>query len=143
MAPAVLRRIAAADGWIARPTSAPAQIKEDRAEVLEALQAGGADAEAFTFAHENFLHLVPTDDPAAAEREQRPAFEAVMGPERPFEYFQQVYLTGTEEEVLQKIEERVTAGIRYFMFHTLEPSTDQLELWAERILPRFARGGAQ
>lgn len=65
-----------------------------------------------------------------------------MGQERPFEYFQQVYLTGTEDEVLRKIEERVAAGIEYFMFHTLVPSTEQLAVWAERILPRFPDRGS-
>ena len=60
LAPAVLRRIAASDGWIARPTSLPSQISEDLAEIRPALEAAGRDLGAFTVAHENFLHLVPT-----------------------------------------------------------------------------------
>lgn len=135
MAPAVLRRIAAGDGWIARPTSLPSQIRDDLAEIRAALGRRGRDVETFMVAHENFLHLVPTEDPAEAEREQRRVFTAVMGEGRPFEYFQEVYLTGTLGEVRAKIEERIDAGARYLMLHTLEPSTRQLDLWAEHLLP--------
>ncbi|MCI0636290.1 MAG: LLM class flavin-dependent oxidoreductase [Actinobacteria bacterium] len=139
LAPPVLERIASADGWIARPTAAPDQIKEDLDEILSFLQQRGRDPEGFTVAHENFLHLVPTEDPAEAEREQRQVFSEVMGERRPFEYFQQVYLTGTLEEILHKIDERIAAGVQHFMFHTLEPSTRQLELWVEHVMPRIGR----
>jgi alkanesulfonate monooxygenase SsuD/methylene tetrahydromethanopterin reductase-like flavin-dependent oxidoreductase (luciferase family) len=138
MAPAVLRRIVASDGWIARPTSLPEQIAEDLDEIRAALTAAGRDPSMFTIAHENFLHLVPTDDPTVAEREQRDTFGAVMGDGRPFEYFQQVYLTGTIPEVLAKLDRRLKAGVEYLILHTLEPSVDQLELWAEHLLPYLA-----
>jgi probable F420-dependent oxidoreductase len=139
MAPAVLRRIADGDGWIARPTSLPSQIGEDLAEIRAALAERGRDPATFTIAHENFLHLVPTEDPAEAEREQRRAFTAVMGEGRPFEYFQQVYLTGTLPEVLARIDERIDAGVQYLMLHTLEPSPRQLDVWAEHLLPHLDR----
>ena len=100
--------------------------------------ASGRDASSFTFAHENFLHLVPTDDPEQALHEQREAFTRIMGTGRPFEYFESVYLTGSAPEVLRKIEERLAAGVGYLMLHTLEPSTAQLDLWAEHLLPHLA-----
>jgi probable F420-dependent oxidoreductase len=144
LAPAVLRRIAAAaDGWIARPTSLPSQIREDRDEIVAALEASGRDVGAFTFAHENFLHFVSTDDRDAALHEQREAFTRIMGTGRPFEYFEEVYLTGSAPEVLRKIEDRLSAGIGYLMLHTLEPSTVQLDLWAEHLLPHLATQEAQ
>jgi alkanesulfonate monooxygenase SsuD/methylene tetrahydromethanopterin reductase-like flavin-dependent oxidoreductase (luciferase family) len=138
MAPAVLRRIAGADGWIARPTSPPEAIEQDLAEIRRALEEQGRDPSTFTIAHENFVHLVPTDDPDVAEREQRRAFTAVMGEGRPFEYFQQVYLTGTLAEILGKIDRRLDAGIEYLILHTLQPSADQLDVWAEHLLPHLA-----
>ena len=141
LARSVLARIAGADGWIARPTAAPAQIKEDHDEIFARLQSTGVGIDGFTVAHENFLHLVPTDDRDVALREQRRAFDSVMSGGRPFEYFQEVYLTGTAEEIFHGIDERVAAGVRYFMFHTLEPSTRQLELWAEHVLPRIRGEG--
>jgi probable F420-dependent oxidoreductase len=137
LASSVLARIGRADGWIARPTSTPVQIKEDAQAIGEHRASIRPTAGDFVVAHENFLHLVPSAEPELARQQQREAFERVMGTERPFDYLDQVYLTGTEEEVVQKIEERVSAGVRYFMFHTLEPSIRQLELWAERIIPRF------
>ncbi len=139
MAPAVLRRIASGDGWIARPTSLPSQIREDIADIHTALRERGREPETFIFAHENFVHLVPNEDPARVEREQRRAFSSVMGEGRPFEYFQQVYLTGTLAEVSAKIDARLAAGVEYLMLHTLEPSLHQLELWAEHVLPRLNR----
>jgi probable F420-dependent oxidoreductase len=139
MAPAVLRRIVASDGWIARPTSPPDAIEQDLAEIRAALEDRGRDPSTFTIAHENFVHLVPTEDPALAEREQRRAFTAVMGEGRPFEYFQHVYLTGTLPEILDKLDRRVRAGVEYLILHTLEPSAAQLDGWAEHLLPHLAR----
>jgi probable F420-dependent oxidoreductase len=138
MAPAVLERISKADGWIARPTSPPAQIREDVELIRGALRGRGGDEAAFVLAHENFLHLVATDDPRRAEAEQRDAFTAMMGEGRPFEYFQQVYLTGTLPEVLDKIDQRIEAGVRYLMLHTLDPSPRRLDDFAEHVLPRLA-----
>ena len=141
LAAAVLDRISEADGWIARPTAAPAQIKEDRDEILSFLSSRGRGPDRFTVAHENFLHLVPTDDTRTALVEQRRVFNEVMSEERPFEYLEQVYLTGSVEQVLQKLDERLAAGVEYLMLHTLEPSTEQLQLWAEHLLPHLRGGG--
>jgi probable F420-dependent oxidoreductase len=128
LAPAVLRRIAATHGWIARPTSRPAPARA----------AAGRDPGTFTAAHENFLHLVPTEDRARALAEQRRAYAAIMGDGRPFEYFEQVYLTGTPSEIVEKLRARMAIGIEYLILHTLEPSPAQLDLWAEHVLPHLA-----
>jgi probable F420-dependent oxidoreductase len=137
LAPPVLRRIAAADGWIARPTSLPAQIGEDLAEIRRALEAAGRDLDAFTFAHENFLHLVPTENHEEALAEQRRVFTTIMGENRPFEYFEQVYLTGTPSEIAAKLRARTALGIEYLILHTLQPSTEQLDLWVTHLLPHL------
>jgi hypothetical protein len=52
-----------------------------------------------------------------------------------------VYLTGTKEEILEKLQARVAAGVTYFMLHTLEPSTEQLEMWSKRLLPELRNAG--
>jgi probable F420-dependent oxidoreductase len=137
LAPTVLRRIVASDGWIARPTSLPSQIEQDLAEIRPALEAAGRDLDSFTVAHENFLHLVLTEDREQARTEQRRIYTAIMGSSRPFEYFDQVYLTGTPSEIVQKLRARIAIGIDYLILHTLEPSTAQLELWAEHLLPHL------
>jgi len=138
LAPAVLRRIVASDGWIARPTSLPSQIADDLAEIRPALEAAGRDPGTFTVAHENFLHLVPTQDRERALAEQRRAYATIMGGGRPFEYFEQVYLTGTPAEIVEKLRGRMAIGVEYLILHTLEPSTAQLNLWAEHVLPQLA-----
>ena len=79
---------------------------------------------------------------AARAWETKAPIIAVMGDGRPFEYFQQVYLTGTLSEVLAKIDERIRVGVEYLMLHTLEPSPRQLDLWAEHVLPRLMDRGA-
>jgi len=137
LAPAVLRRIVASDGWIARPTSLPSQIAEDLAEIRPALAAADRDPDTFTVAHENFLHLVPTEDRGRALAEQQRAYAAIMGAGRPFEYFEQVYLTGTPPEIVDKLRARMAIGVEYLILHTLEPSTAQLDLWAEHVLPHL------
>jgi alkanesulfonate monooxygenase SsuD/methylene tetrahydromethanopterin reductase-like flavin-dependent oxidoreductase (luciferase family) len=138
LAPAVLRRIVSSDGWIARPTSLPSQISEDLAEIRPALAAAGRDLDTFTVAHENFLHLVSTANREEALAEQRRAYATIMGDGRPFEYFEQVYLTGTPTKILEKLRARMAIGIEYLILHTLEPSTAQLDLWAEHLLPHLA-----
>jgi probable F420-dependent oxidoreductase len=135
MARTVLHRIGRSDGWIARPTSPPDQIAADMQDIHAHLAEIGRDPATLTFAHENFCHLVPTSDPVRARAEQIERFTAVMGQERPFEYFEQVYLTGTVEEIRDKIRARLATGITHLMLHTLEPSVRQLELWADQLLP--------
>jgi len=137
LAPAVLQRIVASDGWIARPTALPSQIESDLAEILPALEASGRDRSTFTIAHENFLHLVATRDRERALDEQRRAYATIMGDGRPFEYFEQVYLTGTPAEIVDKLEARISAGVEYLILHTLQPSAAQLDLWAEHVIPRL------
>ena len=142
MAPAVLRRIADAGADRATDVAAVADRRGSRRESAPRSASEGATPTTLTVAHENFLHLVTTEHPAEAERVQRRAFAAVMGDGRPFEYFQQVYLTGTLSEVLAKIDERIRVGVEYLMLHTLEPSPRQLDLWAEHVLPRLMDRGA-
>jgi probable F420-dependent oxidoreductase len=137
MAKSVLRRIGRADGWISRPTSPPEQIAADVRDINAHLAEIGRDPDTLTIAHENFCHLVPTSDPARARAEQIQRFTAVMGNQRPFEYFEQVYLTGSIEEIQDKIRARLATGVTHLMLHTLEPSVTQLELWAEKLLPEL------
>jgi hypothetical protein len=60
-----------------------------------------------------------------------------MGDGRPFEYFDAVYLTGTPSEIVEKVRRRIDAGIDTMLLHTLEPSTRQLELWVEHLVPQL------
>src|SRR4029077_9482627 len=86
-------------------------------------------------AHENFMHLVMTDDPAKAREEQHRAFLQVMSSERGPDYLESVYLFGTPDEVIASLQARVDAGVEYFFLHTMTPDPAQLQSWVDEIIP--------
>ena len=86
-------------------------------------------------AHENFLHLVLTADPAKAREEQHRAFLKVMSAERGPQYLESVYLFGTPDEVIASLQARVDAGVEYFVLHTMTPDPAQLQAWVDEIIP--------
>jgi alkanesulfonate monooxygenase SsuD/methylene tetrahydromethanopterin reductase-like flavin-dependent oxidoreductase (luciferase family) len=86
-------------------------------------------------AHENFLHLVLTNDPVKAREEQHRAFLRVMSSERGERYLESVYLFGTPDEVVASLQARIDAGVEYFMLHTMTPDPGQLRQWVDRIIP--------
>jgi alkanesulfonate monooxygenase len=139
----VLRRIERGDGWVARPTALPEQIREDWARIEPAISARERGWDGFVVSHENFIHVVDTDDSEKALGAQRAAYTALMGTRRPFAYFESVYLTGTPAEIVGRLAARVDAGVRYLMLHPLVPDPSQLELWWNLIVrPLRARTGA-
>ena len=63
-----------------------------------------------------------------------------MSEARGDEYLESVYLFGTPDEIVAKLQARVDAGVRYFVLHTMTPDPRQLEDWLrvrgpERSLP--------
>ena len=140
MAPTVLRRICRRDGWIARPTATPEQIAIDLGEIDAELERSGTSRaeRGFTVAHENFCWLSekPNRDDVLAEQRER--LYAVVSDERPWDYIDSVYLTGTIDEVQLRVQERIDAGVEYLVLHTMTADLRQLELFAEHILQPFA-----
>jgi len=132
---AVKARTVKADGWIPRPTCPPADIARDRAELQAAMRAAGKDPADTLVAHENFLHLVMTNDPGKAREEQHRAFLKVMSNERGPKYLETVYLFGTPDEVIASLQARVDAGVEYLFLHTMTPDPAQLQLWVDEIIP--------
>jgi probable F420-dependent oxidoreductase len=140
MAPTVLRRICRWNGWIARPTATTEQIAEDLAEIDGEFDRIGTSRKerGFTVAHENFCWVSERSSLDDVVAEQRERMYAVVSDERPWEYIQAVYLTGTIDEIQQRIQERCDAGVEYLVLHTMTPEPRQLELFAEHILEPFA-----
>jgi probable F420-dependent oxidoreductase len=140
MAPTVLRRICRWNGWIARPTAAPDQIDEDLHEIDAELERGGTSRaeRGFTVAHENFCWLSERAgrDDAVAEQQER--MFAVVSDERPWEYIEAVYLTGTIDDVQRGVQARIDAGVEYLLLHTMTADLRQLELFAKHVLEPFA-----
>jgi probable F420-dependent oxidoreductase len=123
------------DGWIPRPTCPPDDIARDWAELQAYYREHGRDPRECVVAHENFLHLVLTDDPARAREEQHRAFLRVMSAERGEAYLESVYLFGTPDEVIASLQARIDAGVEYFMLHTMTPDPAQLRDWVDRVIP--------
>jgi probable F420-dependent oxidoreductase len=140
MAPTVLRRICRWNGWIARPTAAPEQIEEDLGEIDGELERQGTSRaeRGFTVAHENFCWLSerPGRDDAVAEQRER--MFGVVSDERPWDYIEAVYLTGTIDDVQQGVQARIDAGVEYLVLHTMTGDLGQLELFAKHVLEPFA-----
>jgi alkanesulfonate monooxygenase len=133
----VKARTLRADGWIPRPTCPPDDIARDWAELQAFYREHGRDPDDCVVAHENFLHLVLTDDPVRAREEQHRAFLKVMSSERGERYLESVYLFGTPDEVIGSLQRRIDAGVEYFMLHTMTPDPAQLRDWVDRIIPNL------
>jgi probable F420-dependent oxidoreductase len=140
---AVKARVLRTDGWIPRPTCPPEDIRRDWDELQAYYRAHGRDPRECVVAHENFLHLVLTNDPERAREEQHRAFLKVMSPERGPKYLESVYLFGTPDEIVASLQARVDAGVEYFVLHTMTPDPAQLSDWVEHIIPnvRFPASG--
>ncbi len=139
MDPRVLRRICRWDGWIARPTSAPEQITEDLAEIDGELARLGTSRldKGFTVAHENFAWLTEKARHDDAIAEQRARMLAVVSDERPWDYIEAVYLTGTIDEIQRRIQDRIDVGVDHLFLHTMTADLGQLDLFAKHLLEPF------
>lgn len=131
----VMARVLRSDGWIPRPTCPPDEIAHDWQQLQAYLRSHGRDPGEYVVAHENFMHLALTSDPAKARDEQHRAFLRVMSSERGPKYLETVYLFGTPDEIVASLQARVDAGVEYFVLHTLTPDPAQLHDWIEHIIP--------
>jgi hypothetical protein len=145
MSPNVLDRICRWDGWIARPTAHPKQIAEDLAEIDAELARRGTSRvqKKFTVAHENFCWLSEKASREAAVGEQKRYMLGVVSDERPWDYIEAVYLTGTIEDIQRRIQQRIDAGVEEIFLHTMTADPHQLDLMAKNILEPFTRVDAK
>lgn len=139
MAPAVLDRICRWDGWIARTTASDEQIAMDLVDIDAELARRGTDrrTKGFTVANESFCWLVEGGRRADVVAEQQRRMLRVISDERPWDYIESVYLTGTVDEIQQRIQRRVDAGVEHLLLHTLTPDLAQLDLFAKHVLEPF------
>jgi alkanesulfonate monooxygenase SsuD/methylene tetrahydromethanopterin reductase-like flavin-dependent oxidoreductase (luciferase family) len=139
VAPAVLARIAGADGWLARAAGNQQMVKDDVQAIRDHLVKNGRDPDTLRYGHLNFAHLVDTTDREQALRLQRPVFERVMGTHRTFENLQQSYFLGTTREIVERIRDLEAGGIQDMVLATCDYDLEQLERFASEIVPRFKR----
>ena len=136
MNPNVLRRIARADGWIARPTCPPELIAADL-QLISAARAGTGQTGPFTIAHENFTWIEEGGSVDDVRDVQQARFAEIVSDERPWEYIDAVYMSGTIDQIQAKIQARIDAGVEYLMLHTLTADRAQLELIAKHVIRPF------
>jgi probable F420-dependent oxidoreductase len=137
IAPTVLARIAAADGWLARGAGSQQMVKDDVTTIRAHLEKNGRDPSTLRYGHLNFAHVVDTTDRAEALRLQRPVFERVMGTHRTFEQLQQSYFLGTTSEIVERIRDLEAAGIQDMILATCQDDLEQLERFAIEIVGRW------
>src|SRR5687767_7190768 len=130
----VKARVLRTDGWIPRPTCPPAEIARDWRQLQDYYREHGRDPNECVVAHENFVHVVLSNDPVKVREEQHRAFLNVMSNERGPSYLETVYLFGTPDEIVASLQARVDAGVEYFMLHTMTPDPRQLETWISEII---------
>lgn len=133
----VLDRIARHDGWIARPTCPSELIAADYAEIRARRNELGVADRPFTVAHENFTWLSEKNSADDVLAEQQARFGRVVSDERPWDYIDSVYLTGSIDRIQERIQRRVDVGVEHLMLHTLTADLDQLELMAKHVLEPF------
>ena len=139
IAPAVLARIAGADGWLARAAGSQQMVKDDVRAIRDHLTKIGRDPDSLRYGHLNFTHLVDTTDRDKAFSLQRPVFERVMGTHRTFENLQQSYFLGTTPEIVARIRDLESAGIQDMVLATCDYDLEQLERFASEIAGQFTR----
>lgn len=139
MDPRVRDRICRWDGWIARPTSPPDQIAADLEEIDAEFEARHTSRtrKGFVVAHENFVWLTEKSSRDDVIDEQRERMLAVISDERPWDYIEAVYLTGSVDEIQRKVQQRVDVGVEHLFLHTMTPDLAQLDLFAKHILEPF------
>src|SRR4051794_41979719 len=110
MAPTVLERICRhADGWLARAAGSMDSVIADWAQIQQRLDQIGRPKGSGTFGHVNFMHIVPTDDEAAALRVQRALLGRIMGLHRSVETRRTWYLLGAPAQNRARLKPRQKA----------------------------------
>ena len=138
MAPTVLERICRhADGWLARAAGSMDSVIADWAQIQQRLDEIGRPKGSVTFGHVNFMHIVPTDDEAAALRVQRPLIERIMGSHRSFETLRTCYMLGTPAQIRARLKAMQDAGLEYAALSPLDYDLEQLDLWEEEVIRHF------
>ncbi len=130
----VKARVLRTDGWIPRPTCPVPEIANDWRQLQDYYREHGRDPSECVVAHENFVHVVLSNDREKVREEQHRAFLKVMSNERGPDYLETVYLFGTPDEIVASLQARVDAGVEYFMLHTMTPDPRQLEAWISEII---------
>lgn len=137
LAPPVLARLRAADGWIAPSSGRDAgELRASVDQVTAFREQQGSQGE-FVFASTQWVHLVDTRSRDAAISEQLAAYRRLLGPHLAASALPSLGLTGTIGEVQERIAALAAAGLSHLILSPLTDDAGQLDLLA-RHLPGLA-----
>ncbi len=129
----VARRIASTEGWLIRPLLSAEVVREDWEKIAQASEALGRDPDQLEISMVNYLHISTGN----GEREQREKFERLMGSKRSWDYAVRHYLTGTVEEIAEKIGVLEEAGVKRLLLHPITFDSEQVDLWRDQLFPHI------
>jgi len=137
LAESVVDRIIDADVWLSRCSGNQEWIKRDWETIKQTLRDRGRPETDARFAVCQFTYVVDTDDREKALAIQRPFFEQVMGTHRSYEHLQQCYLLGSVDDIVDRLVDLKEAGLEYALVGPVSDDPEQLDLIAEKIMPRL------
>jgi alkanesulfonate monooxygenase len=138
IADSVKRRVVRAGRWLSRASGKQEWVKRDWGELVEFAEQTGVDPASMTFGHCNWFHFVDTNDTDAAIKEQTPAFQRVMGTHRSVDHLRECYLLGTNDAVIERLRDLVEAGCNYLCVGPTSADPDQIDFFANNVLPELA-----
>ena len=138
IADSVKRRVVRAGHWLSRASGKQEWVKRDWGELVEFAEQNGVDPASMTFGHCNWFHFVDTHDEDAAIKEQTPAFQRVMGTHRSVDHLRECYLMGTNDMVIERLRDLVEAGCNYLCVGPTSADPDQIDFFANNVLPELA-----
>ncbi len=131
----VARRILRYGRWLIRPSATLEDYQRDRDALDESAgDLGVADkAGPLSTSIITVGHIVETDDPDAARREQLTAFHSLMHDNRPLEYLERCYLIGTLDEIRARLESWVDVGLEHIGLYLLGDVPSQIALFRKHF----------
>ena len=144
-----LRRTAElADGWIPAGMP-PAQLRMMVDKLHEAASAAGRDPSAIAIAPQFVVHVAATDEEAIARYRQSQMHKHLMSlrkstlKEQSSVPMEDINLIGSVDTVVEKAERLKEAGVShflglYFAVNDVQELLDQMQLFAESVIPRIA-----
>lgn len=139
MSDRVLGRIARADGWLARSSSATDVVDEDRRAIAARRVELGLEP-SFTLVRATFLHVSLAARREDALAEQVGAMRA-LGWSGTADDFARIYPAGTIAEVVERLRSDVAIGVGHFILHPVGDAAEQLERLAEHVVPALRSSG--
>lgn len=135
----VKERIAMVDGWL---SSSGAAIEKTWPVLTDHIESKGDNPTRADRVGLQHIHLVPGDDEELVREKQRKVFHDFVTEKRGIEYADNQCLTGTIDQIVDRLRQYEATGFDQVILHPAahEPRDldEQLDLWADHLLPAFS-----